>query len=99
MEDIHANSLVELRKEDNIDYSVFLDIALKILSGLSEIHKQNIIHHDIKPENIIYNFQTKELRIIDFGSASNLRKQDSVTFGNSLNSKNLPYLSPEKLEG
>ncbi|MBK9503561.1 MAG: AAA family ATPase [Leptospiraceae bacterium] len=96
LEDIHANSLVELRKEDNIDYSVFLDIALKILSGLSEIHKQNIIHHDIKPENIIYNFQTKELRIIDFGSASNLRKQDSVTFGNSLNSKNLPYLSPEK---
>ncbi len=96
LEDINAKSLDTFFREDNIDYSVFLDIALKILSGLSEIHHKNIIHHDIRPENILYNFQSGELRIIDFGSASTLKKQESIVYRKTLNSKNIPYLSPEK---
>lgn len=95
LEDIQAFSLAQIH-EDNISYSVFLDIALKILSGLSEIHKKNIIHHSIRPENIIYNFETKELRIIDFSASSNLKKQESLVFAKYLNFKNLPYTSPEK---
>ena len=28
-------------------------IAIKMINGLKELHKKNVIHHDIKPENIL----------------------------------------------
>lgn len=96
LEDINAVSLDFFSNEANPGYAVFLDIALKILSGLSEIHSHNMIHHEIRPENILYNFQNGELRIIDFANSSNLKKQESIVYGKNINTKNLPYLSPEK---
>ena len=37
-------------------------IVIKMLNGLSELHKKNVIHHDIKPENIlIHLFYDKEM--------------------------------------
>ena len=37
-------------------------IVIKMLNGLSELHKKNVIHHDIKPENIlIHLFYDKEI--------------------------------------
>lgn len=45
-------------------------IFVTISSGLAEIHKHNILHRDISPENI---FLTKDynIKLIDFGSARN----------------------------
>jgi predicted ATPase/signal transduction histidine kinase/CheY-like chemotaxis protein/tRNA A-37 threonylcarbamoyl transferase component Bud32 len=96
LEDINATSLDKISSESKINNSNFLAIAIKILSGLSEIHNQNMIHHDIRPENILYNFQNGELRIIDFASSSNLKKQESIVYGKNVNARSLPYLSPEK---
>ena len=95
LEDINAISLDKISEKGNLSISIFLDIALKILFGLSEIHSQNLIHHDIKPSNIIYNRETGELRIIDFGSSSKIKKQEIVSTKN-VDFTNIPYLSPEK---
>jgi serine/threonine protein kinase len=42
------------------------NITIQILKILKRIHDKNIIHQDIKPENIIYNTETKKIGIIDF---------------------------------
>jgi serine/threonine protein kinase len=38
-------------------------------NGLKQIHDRNIIHCDIKPHNIIYHRETKQLKLIDFGAS------------------------------
>lgn len=41
-----------------LDEQVASKIAKDIMSGLTQIHKQNYIHRDLKPENILLNVET-----------------------------------------
>lgn len=41
-----------------------------LLRGIDDIHTAGVIHRDIKPSNIIYNLNTRSLKIIDFGCAN-----------------------------
>lgn len=55
--------------DNKITFDETLNITKKILNGLDYIHKNNIIHCDLKPENIVYEPEIDCLKIIDFGSA------------------------------
>lgn len=45
----------------------------QILEGMRYVHKQNIVHLDLKPENIVCVDTTgTQIKIIDFGLASKL---------------------------
>jgi serine/threonine protein kinase len=46
-------------------------IIFQIVNGLRFIHSNNIIHRDIKLENIIYNPKQNTCKIIDFGISYN----------------------------
>lgn len=41
-------------------------ISIQILNTLKKIHSKGITHGDIKPENLIYDEETKKVSIIDF---------------------------------
>ncbi len=43
------------------------NILKKLLIGLDTLFKLGISHQDIKPDNIIFNTETNEVNIIDFG--------------------------------
>jgi len=65
---------VTLKKyfKENRTFKQKLNILIKIATILDELHSDyQIIHCDIKPENIIYNEDSDELYIIDFGSIHN----------------------------
>ncbi|MFC1617179.1 AAA family ATPase [Candidatus Margulisiibacteriota bacterium] len=94
-EDIDGIDLSYLVKEE-IPLDLFLEIAIKITQILGDIHKSKIIHKNINPQNIIYNENTKELRIIDFGNASTLEKEWTDVQDLNLPEKYLPYISPEQ---
>lgn len=51
---------------DNLSEEDAKHITRKLLYILNNIHKENIIHGDIKPENIIYDEETKNITLIDF---------------------------------
>lgn len=72
MEYLDGSDLRKLAKQNNgkIDAEFAKVIFVTIASALTVIHKQNILHRDLSPENI---FVTKsdEIKLIDFGAARN----------------------------
>lgn len=49
------------------------NIGLQIAKGISYLHKNKIVHADIKPENILLT-KEKEVKLCDFGSAFRLEE-------------------------
>lgn len=90
--------LLDKKSPDQPYFSLneFLPIAIKITHSLGEIHQHNIIHKDLNPSNLVFNPQTEQLKIIDFGISSQFFREN--TSFNSLNllEGTLAYLSPEQ---
>ncbi len=95
MEYIEGKTLSEFIKSKNdpdyIDHE-FPNIIHKILLGLNYLHRNDIIHFDIKPENIlVYEKKGKSyVKILDFG-LSELKKQ----LGENGAKGTLNYMAPE----
>jgi len=49
------------------EVNCFLTSILKLIKGVKFFVKNNIIHRDIKLDNIVYNVSTGEIKFIDFG--------------------------------
>lgn len=96
LEDFIGESLVTYAKNKKNDLKEFLSIAIKITEILGQIHEQSIIHKDINPKNILYNNQTKEVKIIDFGIASVLARETPEALNPNVLEGTLPYISPEQ---
>lgn len=61
-------NFINLKSRTNDEkYYYLLLLAVDISKGLKYIHENNIIHNDIKPENIIIDYNTSVPKIIDFG--------------------------------
>jgi serine/threonine protein kinase len=41
--------------------------AVRLFYGLKVLHDNNVLHHDIKQQNIVYNKETNRVNFIDFG--------------------------------
>ena len=95
IEDIGGESLRKLF-DTAMTLSLFLPLAIQTSRNLGDIHRAGIIHKDINPSNIIYNPQTKQLRIIDFGIASELTSEAASAKSVSLIEGTLDYIAPEQ---
>lgn len=73
----------------------FFPVALALGRVLSRIHAQ-AVHGDVSPANVLWNPSTKQLRLIDFGAASNLRRERSDMSAEAIPETSLPYVSPER---
>ena len=49
-----------------LDEKLLKKIAFQILNGLNALHKNRIIHFDIKPDNILFDPETNLVKITDF---------------------------------
>ena len=65
---------------------------LPVLDGLEAVHRHDIVHRDVKPENILMDGETP--KIADFGLA---RSQNLKAVSNSCDVKGtMPYMAPEQ---
>jgi len=88
--------LAELNTGSGLPVKQAIEWTEKIALGLKVAHDKNIIHRDIKAENIMLT-ASGQLKIMDFGLAK-LRSQSSLTrAGSSLGT--LAYMSPEQAQG
>lgn len=96
MEDFNGKPLSSLLDEKKWDMLLSLDTAITIASAVGDIHHQNIIHKDIKPQNILINPMTKELKIIDFGIATQLSREMQTVLNPEEMTGSIAYMSPEQ---
>ena len=89
---IHENS-----QNPNVMNENFLkDISFQILSGLNYLHENNIIHRDIKLENILYDSKKNIAKIGDFGLSRQFDYDLSAIYTDV---GTYPYKPPELLLG
>ncbi len=96
LEDFGGASLELLMESKKIDLSRFLQIAIQIAKILGEIHAANIIHKDINPANIVCNYETGQLRIIDFGISTTFARENPTLKCPIVMEGTLAYMSPEQ---
>jgi serine/threonine-protein kinase len=97
MELIEGRPLSDIiREKGPLDYRFVLKISEQIASALSVAHRNNIIHRDVKPHNILIT-QDGHAKITDFGIAR------AVTDGTTVNDNTVKgtvhYFSPEQGRG
>ena len=80
------------------DVTTAREIALQLLDILIYLQKLNppVIHRDLKPQNIIYNPENKQLFLVDFGT---VRDRAGHTVTGTLAVGTPGYMAPEQLQG
>jgi serine/threonine protein kinase len=56
-----------------------LEILLQLVNGMETVHNVNFSHNDLKPDNVLYNPDTKTAKIFDFGLSTEVGKDGSVS--------------------
>lgn len=97
MEYINGKTLKDvIQYSGKLSYSTAIKIGLQIAKALECAHKNNIIHRDIKPQNILVT-EGGEIKVTDFGIA---KSTDSSTITNTTSIiGSAHYLSPEQAKG
>ncbi|HYX36119.1 MAG TPA: ATP-binding sensor histidine kinase [Oligoflexus sp.] len=95
MEDFGGTSLEHFLKNP-LTVSDFLTLAIKITESLKSIHEKNVLHLDIKPQNILLKRSTNEIRIIDFGIATSFVSPYRIPNNPYTPQGTWPYIAPEQ---
>lgn len=97
MELIQGKTLKQIISEDGtLPWKWSVNIAIQIASALEVAHKNNIVHRDIKPHNIIIT-EDGIAKVTDFGIAKAVSNSTITAFGTTIGS--VHYFSPEHARG
>ncbi len=97
MELVKGKTLKEIIVEDGaLSWKWAVKVAMQIASALEMAHRNNIIHRDIKPHNIIIT-EDGVAKVTDFGIAKAVSNSTITAFGTTIGS--VHYFSPEHARG
>lgn len=109
LEFLHGESLADAlasssRNGQRMPITVVVYVTCKVLSALSAAHQENVIHRDLKPDNIFLvdvGADRPDVRLLDFGIA---RFKGQTAEASTLTSTGAVigtpfYLSPEQAQG
>ena len=98
MELIQGKTLKEIIIEERgpLPWKWSVNVAIQIASALEVAHRNNIVHRDIKPHNIIIT-EDGIAKVTDFGIAKAVSNSTITAFGTTIGS--VHYFSPEHARG
>ncbi len=86
-EDFGGEPIAAMIREPQHELRTRLEMAISLVRGIDDLHSKSVIHKDINPANVVWNPDSGELKIIDFGISTVLAQE------------NPDFLSPNRLEG
>jgi WD40 repeat protein len=87
----------EARRDGAFSEAEIRDLLNDLLPVLQFIHQQQVIHRDIKPDNIIRRRSDRKLVLVDFGAAKSASHTILAKTGTMIGSAG--YAAPEQLRG
>jgi len=98
MEAIPGRTLLSRLPELPLPYAEVATIGLRIAMALDDLHRQHVVHLDVKPSNIMFG-ATGEAVLLDYGLSHHDRLPDLMQEEFRLPFGTAPYMSPEQLRG
>jgi predicted ATPase/signal transduction histidine kinase len=97
LEDIGGISLHQLLEERGpLGVETFLEFALQISVALGHVHRQGVIHKDIKPQNLIVNPSSRVVKVADFSLSASIALETATPESPAQLQGTLAYMAPEQ---
>jgi serine/threonine protein kinase len=87
----------KLRQEQKLSLDQTGRYLSQVASALDFAHQRNIIHRDVKPQNLLIQPQGDQLLLADFGVAKVMGNSTAYTHTRTVGT--LAYMAPEQLRG
>lgn len=85
-----------LCRESPLPVPAAVDVAARIADALVYLHQQGIVHHDLKPDNVML-LPGGGVKLMDFGIALDLRRGAWRGCSRGIGTPN--YMAPERIKG
>lgn len=96
MEDCGGRSIAQYMEEHVMSLGDFLYIAVCLVEAVSEVHQGQLIHKNINPNHILYNPETKQVKLINFRAAEQMTADFADMQKSQVSLNELPYIAPEQ---
>jgi eukaryotic-like serine/threonine-protein kinase len=103
MELVIGETLAEKAASGPLPEKEIVTLGSQIAGALEEAHEHGIVHHDLKPSNVMVTSKGR-VKVLDFGLAKLVQAAPDMPSAETLSqtlgiSGTLPYMSPEQLQG
>ncbi len=96
MERIAGESLLKRFQEAPIPIAEVIDLGARLATALASLHRQDVVHLDLKPSNVMFR-PTGEAVFIDFGLSRHLKLPDLLAEEFRVPMGTAPYIAPEQV--
>jgi nucleotide-binding universal stress UspA family protein len=97
MECIAGNSLRTRFEQAPLPLAEVIEVGWKVATALHDLHRQHVVHLDVKPSNIMFR-PTGEAVLVDFGLSRHDLLPDLLDEEFELPMGTGPYMSPEQVQ-
>ncbi len=96
LEEFRGESLQHLFNSGKVTLEVLFSVFIPLVGVLDELHRQNVIHKDLQPENIFVDKDSGQVFLTDFSFATLLPVEDLRVQPPGSMDGTLAYMSPEQ---